>query len=344
MMKNTKVLETNKHGSIMIYEEKLLPFSLQKEDLTYEDFFFNWLSVRPLSIGRTNAKAILNNAGIPQNSLTIARICHGMNLSDCYWVKEREEDTSWDKDNLYDHDMDPLYADTALTGKSHHLSKDKFHTPELTAQGVSAKCWIKENDGIYLYKVGRKELPASEILDVLGIDHVHYEKAEQLKEYLSKDRIKKIEDVGEIIVRSKLITNQQQGIIPFEEFAVWCANQEIDDEYEEAKRRDEKSYYEMQIADYILNNSDRHVGNWGFYFDVEENKLQGMYPLMDHDHSFDEEETLMSQTNEGKTLLEAARIAQAQLNLPVKDILEIPKPEYLMDNEWEQVRKRVMML
>lgn len=344
MMKNTKVLETNKDGSIMIYEEKLLPFSLQKEDLTYEDFFFNWLSVRPLSIGRTNAKAILNNAGIPQNSLTIARICHGMNLSDCYWVKEREEDTSWDKDNLYDHDMDPLYADTALTGKSHHLSKDKFHTPELTAQGVSAKCWIKENDGIYLYKVGRKELPASEILDVLGIDHVHYEKAEQLKEYLSKDRIKKIEDVGEIIVRSKLITNKQQGIIPFEEFAVWCANQEIDDEYEEAKRRDEKSYYEMQIADYILNNSDRHVGNWGFYFDVEENKLQGMYPLMDHDHSFDEEETLMSQTNEGKTLLEAARIAQAQLNLPVKDILEIPKPEYLMDNEWEQVTKRVMML
>ena len=344
MMKNTKVLETNKDGSIMIYEEKLLPFSLQKEDLTYEDFFFNWLSVRPLSIGRTNAKAILNNAGIPQNSLTIARICHGMNLSDCYWVKEREEDTSWDKDNLYDHDMDPLYADTALTGKLHHLSKDKFHTPELTAQGVSAKCWIKENDGIYLYKVGRKELPASEILDVLGIDHVHYEKAEQLKEYLSKDRIKKIEDVGEIIVRSKLITNKQQGIIPFEEFAVWCANQEIDDEYEEAKRRDEKSYYEMQIADYILNNSDRHVGNWGFYFDVEENKLQGMYPLMDHDHSFDEEETLMSQTNEGKTLLEAARIAQAQLNLPVKDILEIPKPEYLMDNEWEQVRKRVLML
>lgn len=344
MMKNTKVLETNKDGSITIYKEKLLPFSLQKEDLTYEDFFFNWLAVRPLSIGRTNAKAILNNAGIPQNSLTIARMCHGMNLSDCYWVKEREEDTSWDKDNLYDHDMDQLYADTALTGKSHHLSKDKFHTPELTAQGVSAKCWIKDDDGIYLYKVGRKELPASEILDVLGIRHVHYEKAEQLKEYLSKDRIKKIEDAGEIIVRSKLITSKQQGIIPFEEFAVWCANQEIDDEYEEAKQMDEKSYYEMQIADYILNNSDRHVGNWGFYFDVEENKLQRMYPLMDHDHSFDEEETLMSQTYEGKTLLEASRIAQAQLNLPVKDILEIPKPEYLMDNEWEQVRKRVMML
>lgn len=92
MMKNTKVLETNKDGSITIYEEKLLPFSLQKEDLTYEDFSFNWLAIRPLSIGRTNAKA------------------------------------------------------------------------------------------------------------------------EQFKDYLSKERVQKIEDEGEIIVRSKLITDQQTGI------------------------------------------------------------------------------------------------------------------------------------
>ena len=55
---------------------------------------------------------------------------------------------------------------------------------------------------IYI-KVGRKELPASEILDVLGIQHVQYEKAEHLKDYLSKERIQKIEDAGEVIVRSK---------------------------------------------------------------------------------------------------------------------------------------------
>ena len=343
MMKDTKVLETNKDGSITIYEEKLLPFSLQKEDLTYEDFFFNWLAIRPLSIGRTNAKTILNNARIPQNPLTIAKICHGMNLSDCYWVKEREEDTAWDKDNLYDHDMDPFYADTALTGKNHRLSKDKFHTPELTAQGVSAKCWIREDDGIYLYKVGRKELPASEILDVLGIQHVQYEKAEHLKDYLSKERIQKIEDAGEVIVRSKLLTNKRQGIIPFEEFAVYCANQDYEDEYKEAEKRDPKAYYEMQIADYILNNGDRHVGNWGFYFDVDENKLQKMYPLMDHDHAFDEE-MLLSQTWEGKTLFEAAYEAQKKLKLSIDKLLQIQKPQYLTIMEWEQVRKRVKNL
>lgn len=344
MMKNIPVLETNKDGSITIYEEKLIPFSLQKEDLSYEDFFFNWLAIRPLSIGRTNAKTILNNARIPQNPLTIAKICHGMNLSDCYWVKEREEEVTWESDNLYDQEMDPFYADTALTGKSHQLSKEKFHTPELTAQGVSAKCWIREDDGLYLYKVGRREVPASEILDILGIRHVRYEKAEHFKEYLSKERIKKIEDAGEVIVRSKLITSKEKGILPFEEFAVWCANQDFEDEYEEAKKIDPKSYDEMQIADYILNNSDRHVGNWGFYFDIDENRLGKMYPLMDHDHAFDEEKSVLSQTWEGKTLLEAAKIALERQNLPVQKLLEIEKPQYLTYNEWGQVKERVKTL
>ena len=69
-----------------------------------------------------------------------------------------------------------------------------------------------------------------------------------------------------------------------------------------------------------------------------------MYPLMDHDHAFDEEETLMSQTYEGKTLFEAAKIAQDKINLPIKNILEMQKPQYLMETEWEQVRNRVNTL
>lgn len=188
----------------------------------------------------------------------------------------------------------------------------------MTAQGVSAKCWIREDDGIYLYKVGRKELPASEILDVLGIQHVQYEKAEHLKDYLSKERIQKIEDAGEVIVRSKLLTNKKQGIIPFEEFAVYCANQDYEDEYKEAKKRDSKAYYE--------------------------NKLQKMYPLMDHDHAFDEEEILLSQTWEGRTLFEAAYEAQKKLKLSIDKLLQIQKPQYLTTTEWEQVRKRIKKL
>lgn len=51
MMKNRKVLETLPDGSLRIYNKQLVPFALQKEDLTYEGFIFIWLAVRPLSMG-----------------------------------------------------------------------------------------------------------------------------------------------------------------------------------------------------------------------------------------------------------------------------------------------------
>lgn len=343
MMKDRKVLETMTDGSLRVYDRKLLPFALQKDDLTYEDFIFNWLAVRPLSMGRSNAKEILNNSKIPQTPLTIAKISHAFNLTDCYWVREEEETITWESGNLYDHPMDQEYADTALTGMHHSLNREKIHTPELTSQGVSAKCWIQEPDGIYLYKVGRKELPASEILQQLGISHVVYERAGLYQEYLSKERLKRIEQSGEVIVKSKLITSKKMSIVSFEEFAVWCANQEKD-EFEEARKLDSKRYYEMQIADYILNNSDRHVGNWGFYFKTDENVLTAMHPLMDHDHAFDENEILMPQTWEGKTLLEAAVCAQKILSLPLIQIFQMEQPEYLKDQEWHAVKERVQTL
>ena len=69
-----------------------------------------------------------------------------------------------------------------------------------------------------------------------------------------------------------------------------------------------------------------------------------MYPLMDHDHAFDEEKEILSQTWEGKTLKEAAKLSQEKLNLPVQKLLEIEKPKYLKEDEWEQVKIRVKSL
>lgn len=65
---------------------------------------------------------------------------------------------------------------------------------------------------------------------------------------------------------------------------------------------------------------------------------------MDHDHAFDEEEMLLSQTWEGKTLFEAAYEAQKKLKLSIDKLLQIQKPQYLTIIEWEQVRKRVKKL
>lgn len=55
------------------------------------------------------------------------------------------------------------------------------------------------------------------------------------------------------------------------------------------KKMDAGNYYKVQIADYILGNEDRHGANFGFFMDNRSRKLQGLYPLMDHDHAFSED-------------------------------------------------------
>ena len=49
--------------------------------------------------------------------------------------------------------------------------------------------------------------------------------------------------------------------------------------YEEAKKIDSEFYLKMQIADYLLNNNDRHEQNWGFFMDNHTGKLFGYCPL-----------------------------------------------------------------
>lgn len=42
----------------------------------------------------------------------------------------------------------------------------------------------------------------------------------------------------------------------------------------------------MNIIDYLIGNTDRHWGNWGFLVDNETNRPIKLHPLMDFNKSF----------------------------------------------------------
>ena len=70
--------------------------------------------------------------------------------------------------------------------------------------------------------------------------------------------------------------------------------------------------YQRKRTDFICIKSekgieDRNGANFGFYMDNRSGKLQGLNPLMDHDHAFSEDEDIPSQTSEqDETLQQAA--------------------------------------
>ena len=344
MLKDVPVLEIEDYRcKILNYE--LLPISLRYPDVNYDDVMHGWTEKRTMNIGRTNAKKLLAGFRISQsNPYMIARLFHFASLSDCYWMKDAEETFTWEQVSLFENPWEKAVTSTALLGTNQTFRTlvQKIHTPEFTAQGMAAKAWIREADGLYLYKVGKKELPASGILDALHIPHVSYIEAENssLEKIADRNHIDKIYKSGEKIVKCRIISSEETALVPWEDFQVYCSYHDKN-EYDMVKEMDAANYYKMQIADYILGNEDRHGANFGFYMDNRSGKLQGLYPLMDHDHAFSVDEDIPSQTSEqDETLQQAAYKAMNHAEVSFDNVLAMKKPEDLGDTQWKAVLGR----
>lgn len=192
--------------------------------------------------------------------------------------------------------------------------KKEIRTPELTTLGASAKGWIRQAD---------KRSAESEI-----------------HSYLSKERMEWIEGAGGAIVNSRLFTTEDIAMVTFEEFRVFCEAYGLNP-YEEAIRIDRAAYLKMQIADYILNNNDRHEQNWGFLMENASGKLIGYCPLFDHDHAFSSNPNVLSQTRENEmTLFQAACLAQSELRVDLDGMEDMRRPKFLTEEQWQLVLER----
>lgn len=359
-LKDQPVLEINNY-QCRIVDYGRLPVSLRYEGVGFDDVMHGWTENRTMSMGKTNAKKLLAGFGISQsNPYLVAKLFHFTSLTDCYWLKEEGEQLKWKNVSLFRNRLEKAVSATALLGVPGYF-KDKIreagkcqgdekpgiqlHTPELTAQGLAAKAWIREQGGMYLYKVGKKELAASRILDALGIPHVRYEEVEDnaLARIADQKRICRIREAQEKVVKCRMITSEQRAIVPWEDFQMYCAYHDLD-EYAYVTEQDPYGYYIMQIADYLLGNEDRHGANFGFYMDNRTGRLGKLYPLMDHDHAFSEEDELPSQTSRQEETLEAAALraaAAGDWGLDYGAVLRMEKPEEVTEAQWEGVLERV---
>lgn len=348
LLRNTPILEIKDNGDCTILDFEHLPFALRKKDISFADFF-EWASNRTLSIGRSYAKEILNSLRLSQNNrFAVCKACRGLSLEDSYWIRQKNDEKTWEEVNLFQNPLSLFVTEISLSGKNtnYHFDmnlKQNIHTPELTTLGASAKGWVRHEEGLHLHKVGKYEIPAHEILEALNISHIPYEVSsdQEISSYLSAERRAWLEGVDERIVNSRLFTSEDVAMVTFEEFAVFCNAYGLNP-YEEAKKIDEIYYLKMQIVDYILNNNDRHEQNWGFLMDNETGKIIGFCPLFDHDHAFAEYDDVESQTMEERmSLYEAAKLAQKELQMDFAGVLNMSLPKYLSSKQWEKVIDRI---
>ena len=90
---------------------------------------------------------------------------------------------------------------------------------------------------------------------------------------------------GKPVSRSRIITSEDASLVSMEAVDVYCVNHELDRDAFVLKK-DAYAYHMMNLIDYLVGNTDRHWGNWGFLVDNDTNRLEKLYPLMDFNKSF----------------------------------------------------------
>ena len=352
MHKDRKVASINSDGSCTIYYPAFMPYNLYLEMSDDLDDrinnlvnFYAWCSSRVLTLDRKYAKEILNALGLRQASTDkeraeIAVSYHCVSMMDVFWVKGYRENISFSDVNIYNHSLSDVFVDVSLRGKSLTAENSRLVTPENVAPdigtpGVAPKAWVRTGNSFKLLKDGQvrdvyAEILASKIIDCFDIEHVKYEEEEF---------------EGQPVSACHLITNEELSIVSAEYVEIYAANHDMKLS-DIVFKKSFKAYHMMNIIDYLVGNSDRHWGNWGFWVDNRTNKLESLYPLMDFNRAF----TAYSDLDGAMCLPENSKITQkeAALNavrlVGLNQIKEIDRAWFYDENIWRMFNRRLQLL
>ena len=141
-VENFKIVEINKH---------LLPLNLKQDN----EGMAKWLKNRSIPKNREFVDKFLSKLGLNHNNTKgIIDICKGLSLNDSYWVVEDTFTKNFKECNLYENRFNNILALIAFTGYGSSIKSAFMSSPELTTNGMLAKCWRRIDGKIYLYKAG----------------------------------------------------------------------------------------------------------------------------------------------------------------------------------------------
>lgn len=241
-----------------------------------ESNLLNWLDHRSVLRNRVRISGLLKDANM-HDLINFLCVTHGVSLNDCFWVRDYDNnDCTWSDVNPYTNDFDNVLQDIAFATEGNIDYISPTPSPEYSTDGAFAKCWVRESNGIYLYKRGSKDSPrkgrepfneviASTIYSKLkaGIPYT-------LKTYK-----------GFYVSRCKLFTSEKVSFVQYK------SNNEpldrINDILKYYKNIDQRdTINRILISDSIVYNIDRHAGNHGSLYNADTNVLLGCAPGFDY--------------------------------------------------------------
>ena len=269
----------------------VLRFTCERNAFDEPEFMENeWLTdLRPIGYGklgdflarrqapkhRKHIKELLERYGCDDLE-GFLRVTHALSLNDTFWVKESNSDLCWDSVSLYQNEFDQLVSEAAFDGVISETDLSST-SPEFGTDGYYAKCWVRDEGGIWLYKSGSglhviepvSEFLVSQLAQRVCPNAVQYD----LELYHDK-----------LVSKCPLFTTEATGLAKAS--AVFRGEQTIPRllDYCQALGSD-GDFRRMCVLDALTLNPDRHYGNFGFLFDNQTMAIVGMAPVFDNNRA-----------------------------------------------------------
>lgn len=252
----------------------------------------SWWKNRAIPASRQYLKETLDFLHIKTSSELLSK-CHGLSLSDHYWVKNlsgKEHNLKWQDINFFENNFSQDIG-KILTGnfETEDIGSISFLSPDASTDGWLSKKWIIKNNKRVLIKGGSEtyqqepfnEVLASKICSALNINHAEY----TLAKHKNSQGLFFYSECPDIVGLST-------ELVPaYSVFRTAKADNNTDSlsllfkacENLGMKNIDaiKKDFSKIATLDFIIADTDRHLNNFGFLRNPDTLEWLGLAPVYD---------------------------------------------------------------
>ena len=267
---------------LQVYNPEAFPVGIFTDDFNkLADKLNQWWRSRIIPASRDGLRYILHLYDV-ESSAVLSKRSLGLSLSDQYWLKPVESELTWQEVNFFTNDFSKELGEAFFQKESSRPAINPF-TPDASSNGWLKKKWVKIHGVTYLAKAGSvpllqqpyNEIAAAKVAEALAVKHVPYKLI--------------IEDNRPLCLCPNFITTETE-FVPAYFVKDILSKSNNDSAYghflkccDYLQIPDVASYLQQMLClDYLIENSDRHYGNFGFIRDVDSLKFLGPAPLFDN--------------------------------------------------------------